>query len=68
MVVCKGCKKALNNDHGLKRHRTSCKPAKELTASLYHMWQELQRISKRRILLDADAEPQGVPEIVSINI
>jgi hypothetical protein len=62
MAVCKGCKKAFNNDHGLKRHRISCKPAKELTASLFQMRQDLQRNSKSRI------EPQGVPEIVSINI
>lgn len=62
MAVCKGCKKAFNNDHGLKRHRISCKPAKELTASLFQMRQDLQRNSKSRI------EPQGVPEIVSIDI
>ena len=67
MAVCKGCKKAFNNDHGLKWHQISCKPAKETTSSLFQMWQELQRNlnSKRRISLN---EPQGVPEIVSINI
>ena len=40
MAVCKGCKKAFNNDHGLKQHQISCKPAKEMTASLFHMRQE----------------------------
>ena len=67
MAVCKGCKKAFNNDCSLKQHQISCKPAKEMTASLFQMQQELQRNlnSKRRISLN---EPQGVPEIVSIDI
>ena len=70
MAVCKGCKIAFNNDHSLKQHRFSCKPAKEMTASLFQMWQELQRNlnSMRRISLNANVEPQGVPEIVSIDI
>jgi len=67
MAVCKGCNKALKNDHGLKRHRISCKPAKGLTAGLFQKRQELQRNSKRRSSLNAD-EPQTVPEIVSIGI
>ena len=66
MAVCKGCNKALKNDHGVKRHRISCKPAKELTANLFQKRQELQR-SSRRFSLNAD-KPQAVPEVVSINL
>ena len=67
MAVCKGCKKAFNNDHSLKQHWISCKPAKEMIVSLHQMQQELQRNLnlKRRISLN---ELQGVPEIVSIDI
>jgi hypothetical protein len=68
MAVCKGCNKAFKNDHGVKRHRISCKPAKELTARLYQKRQELQRNSslKRRFPLNADIR-QAVPEIVRFN-
>lgn len=67
MAVCKGCNKAFKNDHGLKRHRISCKPAKGLSAGLFQKRQELQRNSKRRSSSNAD-EPHIVPEIVSIDI
>jgi len=73
MVVCKGCNKSFNNDHGLKRHRVSCKPAKQFTAGLFQKRKELQKGLERghsrgqRVSLNADV-PQTVPELVSVGI
>ena len=71
MVVCKGGKKSFNNDHGLKWHRTSCKPAKQFTAGLFQKRKDLQNNLKRtyshapRISLNTD-EAQMVVEMVEI--
>lgn len=56
MTICNSCNKLFKNDHGLKRHRISCKPAKQLTAGLFQKRQELQKTLKRggRVLLNAD--------------
>jgi hypothetical protein len=42
MVVCDGCKRELKNEHGLKRHRISCRVAKAHTAALLQQRQVLQ--------------------------
>ena len=47
MVVCDGCKKGFKNEHGLKRHRSSCHVAKAHTAALLQQRQLLQRSIKR---------------------
>ncbi len=64
MVVCKGCNKSFNKDHGIKRHRVSCKPAKQITAELFQKRQELQKnLNRRRSHADV---PHTVPEMVSV--
>ena len=71
MVVCKGCNKSFNNNHGIKRHRVSCKPAKQITAELFQKRQELQKSLNRtrshgqRISVNAGV-PHMVPEMVSV--
>jgi hypothetical protein len=71
MVVCKGCSKSFNNNHGIKRHQVSCKPAKQITAELFQKRQELQKSLNKthshcqRISLNADV-PHTVPEMVSV--
>ena len=71
MVVCKGCNKSFNKDHGIKRHRVSCKPAKQITAELFQKQQELQKSLNKtrshcqRISSNADV-PHTVPEMVSV--
>ena len=47
MAICNGCRKELKNDHGLKRHRTSCRLAKAHSAALLHQRQLLQRSTKK---------------------
>src|SRR5258707_2812098 len=71
MVVCKGCNKSFNNNHGIKRHRVSCKPAKQITAELFQKQQELQKSLNKtrshcqRISSNADV-PHTVPEMVRV--
>ena len=56
MVVCHGCKKELKNEHGLKRHRNSCHPAKKHTAGLLRQRQVLQRNIKAHRIGNPDDE------------
>ena len=43
MAVCNGCQKAFKTDHGLKRHRVSCRYAKGYSATLLRMRHQLQK-------------------------
>ena len=47
MVVCDGCKREFKNEHGLKRHRVSCRLAKAHTATLLQQRQVLQMSIKK---------------------
>ena len=46
MVACQRCNKDFKNDHGLKRHRPSCKPAKIYAQSLLQRRHQLARSRK----------------------
>ena len=68
MTTCNACKKAFKNDHGLKRHRISCKPAKQITAGLFQKRQELQKDLRRGRNFSDVPQAAHETQMVSIEI
>lgn len=69
MVVCNGCQREFKKDHGLKRHRVSCRYAKAYSATLLEMRHQLQkRINENGVTRQQDELPDPLPKAWMDNV